>query len=161
MMRKNKMIRRTSMLLLILFLLSLIFSLGDVMDTRADNDVKLTVHYQRKNQDYEGWNLWIWPKGGEGAAYEFTSSDAYGAVAEIPVVSGDAEELGIIVRKGEWEAKDVDMDRFIPLSKAQDGVLELYLLEKDATLYYTLEEVDLSHNKQDQSEPVCTYDASP
>lgn len=241
------------MLLLILFLLSPIFSLGDVMDTRADNDVKLTVHYQRKNQDYEGWNLWlwpkggqgeqvdftgeddfgktlevtkssdsgsfgfivrkgnwdekdvdkdrfievsgneaeiwlvegeetiyteepareietpavpgeltlkvhyrrfdenyegwnlwVWPKGGEGAAYEFTSSDAYGAVAEIPVVSGDAEELGIIVRKGEWEAKDVDMDRFIPLSKAQDGVLELYLLEKDATLYYTLEEVDLS-----------------
>ncbi|SFN66852.1 pullulanase [Proteiniclasticum ruminis] len=241
------------MLLLMLLLLSPILSLGDVMDTRADNEVKLTVHYQRKNQDYEGWNLWlwaqggqgeqldftgeddfgkilevtkssdsgsfgfivrkenweekdvdkdrfmevsgneaeiwlvegdetiyteepvkeietpalpgeltlkvhyrrfdenyegwnlwIWPKGGEGAAYEFTSTDEYGAVAEIPVVSGDAEELGIIIRKGEWEAKDVDMDRFIPLSKAKEGVLNLYLLEKDATLYYALEEVDLS-----------------
>lgn len=252
-MRKNKMLRRTSMLLLMLLLLSPILSLGDVMDTRADNEVKLTVHYQRKNQDYEGWNLWlwaqggqgeqldftgeddfgkilevtkssdsgsfgfivrkenweekdvdkdrfmevsgneaeiwlvegdetiyteepvkeietpalpgeltlkvhyrrfdenyegwnlwIWPKGGEGAAYEFTSTDEYGAVAEIPVVSGDAEELGIIIRKGEWEAKDVDMDRFIPLSKAKEGVLNLYLLEKDATLYYALEEVDLS-----------------
>ena len=56
-MRKNKMLRRTSMLLLMLLLLSPILLLGDVMDTRADNEVKLTAHYQRKNQDYEVWNL--------------------------------------------------------------------------------------------------------
>ena len=160
MMRKNKMIRRTSMLLLILLLLSPIFSLGDVMDTRADNDVKLTVHYQKKNQDYEGWNLWLWPKGGQGEQVDFTGEDDFGKTLEV-TKSRDSGSFGFIVRKGNWNEKDVDMDRFIPLSKAQDGVLELYLLEKDATLYYTLEEVDLSHNKQDQSEPVCTYDASP
>lgn len=60
------------------------------------------------------------------------------------LVPGDAEELGLIVRKGEWEAKDVDVDRFIQLSKTKDGVLDLYLLEKDAALYYALDDVDLS-----------------
>lgn len=54
------MLRRTSMLLLTLLLLFPMLSLGDVMDTRADNEVKLTVHYQRKNQDYKVWYLWLW-----------------------------------------------------------------------------------------------------
>ncbi|SDI66135.1 pullulanase [Proteiniclasticum ruminis] len=111
---------------------------------KLPGELTLKVHYRRFDENYDGWNLWIWPQGGEGAAYEFTASDEYGAVAEIPVVPGDAEELGLIVRKGEWEAKDVDVDRFIQLSKTKDGVLDLYLLEKDATLYYALEEVDLS-----------------
>ncbi len=48
------------MLLLTLLLLFPMLSLGDVMDTRADNEVKLTVHYQRKNQDYKVWYLWLW-----------------------------------------------------------------------------------------------------
>lgn len=107
-------------------------------------ELMLNVHYRRFDGNFSGWNLWLWPKGGEGAAYEFTGEDDYGAVASIPISTGDAEELGIIVRKGEWEEKDVDQDRFIPLTKAKDGVLDLYLLEKDPTLYYALSEVDLS-----------------
>ncbi|WP_312649505.1 hypothetical protein [Proteiniclasticum sp.] len=62
----------------------------------------------------------------------------------IGIDAADVQEVGFIVRKGEWEAKDVDMDRFISIGKAKDGVLDVYLLEKDPNIYYAEEDVDLS-----------------
>ena len=70
--------------------------------------------------------------------------DDFGAVLETPLSAGDASKYGFIVRKGEWEAKDVDEDRFISLDDAKDGLLEIYLVEKDSTIYTSLDEVDLS-----------------
>ena len=110
----------------------------------VEGDLKLRIHYRRFDENYDGWNLWVWPKGGEGEAYEFTSEDDYGKVAVLNMDEEEASEIGFIVRKGEWEAKDVDMDRFISTGKAKDGVLDVYLLEKDPMVYYAAEEVDLS-----------------
>lgn len=112
--------------------------------TVPEGDLELRIHYRRFDENYDGWNLWMWPKGGEGEAHEFTSEDDYGKLAVIGIDASFVQEMGFIVRKGEWEAKDVDMDRIITLNKAKDGVLHVYLLEKDPNVYYAEEEVDLS-----------------
>lgn len=110
----------------------------------VEGELELRIHYRRFDENYDGWNLWLWPEGGEGEAYDFTSEDEYGKVAVIGVDVTDASKIGFIMRKGEWEAKDVDMDRFISVSKAKDGSIDVYLLEKDPNVYYEEAEVDLS-----------------
>ena len=80
--------------------------------------VKLTVHYQRVEADYSSWNLWIWKNKLTGTdepvsttGVQFTSDDAYGKIAKVELTGMDKfDDLGIIVRKGEWLSKDVPDD---------------------------------------------------
>ena len=58
----------------------------------------------------------------------------------------EATELGFIVRKGDWEDKDVDEDRFIDLTRMVDGELHVYLVEGDVGIYYDPNDIDLSPN---------------
>ena len=95
---------------------------------------ELTIHYHRFDADYKDWNLWLWPKGGNGAAYSFTEDDSFGKVAKVKVPgTGSVDEIGIIVRLGEWLSKDVAEDRFIKTFK--DGKAEIWIVQSDATLY--------------------------
>ena len=74
--------------------------------------VTLTIHYQRPNADYQGWNLWLWKNlSGPGDVdvnangVEFTSNDDFGKIAKVTITGMDKfESIGIIVRKGSWEA---------------------------------------------------------
>ncbi len=112
------------------------------------------VVYYRFDQDYDKWNLWIWPKDGNGASYQFTEetelSFAPGKkvmVSEVDVSGFGTSEAGIIVRKGEWEQKDIEKDRFFSLLNADnDGVTTLYIIqgveaitvtEEDAKPYFS------------------------
>ncbi|MEZ0537128.1 type I pullulanase [Caldicellulosiruptoraceae bacterium PP1] len=118
--------------LLIIFALTLvpIASLAD------DNKTTLIIHYYRYNEDYQGWNLWIWPtkpNSAEGNAYAFTQKDDFGMVAKVEL-PGTVTEAGIIVRKGNWEAKDVGVDRFI---KNINGTKEVWLIESEQPIYET------------------------
>jgi pullulanase len=105
--------------------------------------VKLTVHYQRSDNEYTGWNLWLWKNMLTGtdvdvnkAGVLFSSEDAYGKVATVDITGMDKfDNLGIIVRKGEWLSKDVPDDRFITKFGA-DGNTEIWLRQADPTLYY-------------------------
>jgi len=97
---------------------------------------ELTIHYTRFEGDYKGWNLWLWPKGGEGKAYEFTANDSFGKVAKVVVPdTANVEEIGIIVRLEEWKSKDVSQDRFI--TKFENGKAEIWLIQGDSTIYYS------------------------
>ncbi len=97
---------------------------------------ELTIHYTRFEGDYKGWNLWLWPKGGEGKAYEFTANDSFGRVAKVTVPNTAlVEEIGIIVRLDEWKSKDVSQDRFI--TKFENGKAEIWLIQGDSTIYYS------------------------
>ena len=78
--------RLISVLIVLSFLVSIILPLSIFA---ADEKTTLIIHYYRYNEDYQGWNLWIWPVepvGAEGKAYEFTSKDDFGvkAVVELP-----------------------------------------------------------------------------
>ncbi len=112
-------------------------------------DMQLYIHYRRYDESYKGWNIWGWLEGGEGLAYDFDTEDDYGVVSQINLKDiKDVNKFGIIVRKGEWEAKDVDNDRFIDLSQAitenDKQVLHVYLLEGDEVIHYAEDEVDLT-----------------
>lgn len=110
------------------------------------DQLKMEIHYHRFDGNYDGWNLWIWAKGKDGASYEFNTEDAYGKKAEIILEEiGDASEIGFIIRKGEWEAKDVEADRFVSLEQINaDGVLEIFLVQGAERIYYSEAEIDLS-----------------
>jgi pullulanase len=109
-----------------------------------EGDLTLKVHYHRFDKNFESWNLWVWARGQDGNAFNFTSEDSYGKIATFKVDLKGASDVGFIIRKGEWLAKDVDADRFIPVSRAKNGVLEVWLLQGDSRIYYNPNDVDLS-----------------
>lgn len=116
------------------------------MQLSSDDQLNMTVHYHRFDEQYDGWNLWIWVVGKDGKSYEFNTEDAFGKKADF-VIEGirGAEEIGFIVRKGEWEAKDTDADRFVKISAVNaEGVLEIYVVQGAETVYYNESEIDLS-----------------
>jgi type I pullulanase len=105
--------------------------------------VTLTVHYQRPGADYDTWNLWLWRNLGTGSdadvnkdGVKFTGDDEFGKVVTVEINNMDKyENVGIIVRKGEWAAKDVTADRFITKFGA-DGKTEIWLRQADPVIYY-------------------------
>ncbi|BDQ00386.1 type I pullulanase [Aquiluna sp. KACHI24] len=117
-------------------LISIAIAVGFINPASALNETtELTVHYTRFEGDYKDWNLWVWPKGGEGKAYEFTEDDGFGKVARIKVPgTQNVDQLGIIVRLGEWQTKDGQQDRFV--TKFVDGRAEIWLIQADPTIYY-------------------------
>jgi pullulanase len=101
----------------------------------------VVVHYARLDGDYDGWNLWAWPQGQEGASYGFDGKDAFGRFAVVPLPrNGDVERIGFIVRKGDWAAKDHDGDRFVEVGKG--GVTEAWVVSGDATVHARAPKVD-------------------
>lgn len=105
--------------------------------------VNLTVHYQRPAGDYDNWNVYLWrnddaankdqevdPNG-----FKFESDDSFGKVAKIKVTGMKPyKNLGLIIRKGAWVAKDVSVDRFVEKFDA-NGNAEIWLIQGDATIY--------------------------
>ncbi|SHN69191.1 type I pullulanase [Fervidobacterium gondwanense] len=119
------MLRKISVLLLVLFLLT--FALAET---------ELIIHYHRWDGNYDGWNLWIWwvePISKDGAAYQFTEKDDFGVVARVKFPE-TLTKVGIIVRLNEWVQKDVAMDRFITI---KDGKAEVWLLQGIEQIYTT------------------------
>jgi pullulanase len=76
----------------------------------------LVIHYHRPGRDYTGWNIWYWPEGRDGQQANLGGEDAFGRYAIIPFAPSPAR-AGFIIRKGNWEEKDFDQDRFVPLAK--------------------------------------------
>lgn len=90
---------------------------------------KVIVHFDNPNN--EAWSLWIWPDGGNGAQYEFTSKDDFGQVAEI-VFDGKYDKIGLIIKGTSDWSKNVNGDRFVNLT---DEVTHVWLRDKDEKVY--------------------------
>ncbi|MEI6475375.1 MAG: type I pullulanase [Planctomycetota bacterium] len=99
----------------------------------------LVVHYMRMDGDYQAWNLWGWVVGQNGERFEFHGNDDYGQYAVMPLRTR-TPRVGFIVRKGEWEAKDIDADRFVDLNDRP--VTEVWLRLSDATVHTTPPTID-------------------
>ncbi len=79
-------------------------------------EITINLHYLRDDGTYDGWNVWLWPSNGDGAAYQFgTEADDNGVVTTATFPAG-TEQVGFIVRLNEWESKDFDGDQFIDLA---------------------------------------------
>jgi pullulanase len=77
-------------------------------------DNELHIYYYRQNRDHQDWNLWIWTRVGdlEGRAFQPITVSADRAHFIIPLEQYRSEnELGLLFRKGNWEAKEGE-DRF-------------------------------------------------
>lgn len=89
----------------------------------------LIVHYGgRSDNNYEGWNLWIWEDGKDGQQVSFTGEDSFGKVA-VYQSNAAPSKIGFIVRLNEWEDKDVADDRFVTMEKE---VMEIWVTSGEA-----------------------------
>ena len=98
-------------------------------DAPADQVTELTVnlYYLREDGNYEGWNVWMWPDGGNGAAYQFgTEVGDKGAVTTATFPAGSSK-IGFIVRLNEWEKKDFDGDQFIEINGVLARSVNVYI----------------------------------
>lgn len=90
----------------------------------AGAGVTVIIHYGgREDNNYENWNLWLWEEGSDGKQIDFTAEDDFGKIA-VYQTANTPEKIGFIVRKGEWEEKDVEADRFI---KVKGSVAEIWV----------------------------------
>lgn len=116
--------------ILILFLLSLIGIQSIYAAENADN--KIYIHYYRFDQNYTNWNVWAWqsaPNSGEGKSYEFvddTTENEFNFGGKVAILDKNTDflntsQIGVIIRKGNWEQKDIDADRFIDLKVDEDS----------------------------------------
>lgn len=77
-----------------------------------------------------------------GAAYDFApEADDFGLLATVilspaPEQTTPISQIGFIVRKGNWQAKDVLQDRFIPIT---NGQAEAWLISGDTNVYTSLQ----------------------
>lgn len=86
----------------------------------------LIIHYGgREDGDYEGWNLWVWEEGKEGKQVDFREEDSFGKIATVSL--SKTGKVGFIVRLNDWEAKDVETDRFV---ETKEGVTEIWLTSR-------------------------------
>ncbi len=130
---------------LVLALVTLAVGFPSIASGANPETVKLTVHYQRVAADYASWNLWLWRNKVTGtddeinkAGVQFTGDDAFGKVVTIEITGMDKfDSVGIIVRKGDFLAKDTPEDRYIT-NFGTGGVTEIWLRQSDPTIYYAL-----------------------
>lgn len=112
----------------------------------------LRFHYHRNNDDYDGWNLWLWEVDKEGASYSFTS-DGYGVYAEIElnkIFGSTATEFGFIIRKSvtgndwadkEWYSYSPDNwsadNRYLTISQSLENTIhDVYFYQTDPYAHY-------------------------
>jgi pullulanase len=108
---------------------------------RLQAGAALVVHYHRPDGNYEGWNLWCWAEGGEGKSYPFDGTDLFGRYAIVPL-TGDIPRAGLIIRRGNWEEKDFDQDRFVPIVKGE--VTEVWIVSGEEAVRTDPTSVDLT-----------------
>lgn len=108
----------------------------------SHDDISIIVNYVRKDNNYEGWNLWMWDEDGNSKEVQFTEDGVDGKVAITNFNNmTDKSKIGFIVRQStqnnEWASKDIESDRFIDLRYVNAmGEITIYLLQGDSNIYY-------------------------
>ena len=109
--------RTFSILLLLAFILPLLIP-GVGLAQGQDTCETATLHYTRRNADYDDWGLHIWgPTAVSGvewtAPFQPTGEDDYGLIWEVPMAEG-AAFLNYIVHRG--DEKDPGPDQVMSFS---------------------------------------------
>ena len=106
----------------------LVFSTLAVFMTNIERvsaaSVVLKLHYHREDGAYDGWDVWLWAEGHDGAGYPFVEENGE-MVATMEVEPGTTT-VGFIVRTQDW-TKDVDEDQFIDISEMMSGTVHIYV----------------------------------
>ena len=108
---------------LLLIMMTVFSVVSDAAMVKAD-ELLIKLHYHRADDNYDGWDVWMWEEGADGAAYELTEEDG-DHVATMEVTPGTTS-VGFIVRTADW-TKDVDEDQFIDISEMVSGTVDIYV----------------------------------
>lgn len=141
-------VRKVVLGLMSLVLLGLGIYLLPLIQVDAAEQIQVNIHYHRFSGDYDGWNIWSWLSGKEGARYEFNGEDEFGKVATFNMdVDAGTNEIGFIVRysteSNDWEQKDTTDDRFMNISYAKDEVIDIYVVQGEASFGYGENEMNI------------------
>lgn len=128
------------------------------IDTTVTSEVKSTKHdvmtlriyYHRDDNNYAGWDMWIWPEAKDGQAFPFTGIDPEkGAYVDLDVTDSkwDVSKIGFIVKQNGWENREDFGDRFISL-KANNHLVnnaeyqqDIFIQSGDAKIYHDFEQI--------------------
>jgi len=116
---------------------------SEYYDVTVDGE-SVKFHYQREDNNYDDWDMWLWQTGGEGAGYEFNGRDTFGATLRVALDTWSdvkTKGLGFIIRKGgsSWAAKDCGgSDLFVDFSvleKDAQNTYHIYMLSGSSKMY--------------------------
>lgn len=80
---------------LLLIMMTVFSVVSDAAMVKAD-ELLIKLHYHRADDNYDGWDVWMWGEGADGAAYELAEEDG-DYVATMEVTPGTTS-VGFIVR---------------------------------------------------------------
>ena len=115
---------KTFSMALVMFLTTVLTAFMNVMPAAAAEELTLKLHYHREDGNYDGWDVWMWDSGSDGAGYEFVEEG--GEMVATKIIAPGVTSVGFIVRTQDW-AKDVDMDQFIELGDVISGTVHVYV----------------------------------
>lgn len=107
---------------LVLFLSCL--PMGSQITANAGEELVLKVHYHRADENYEGWDVWLWEFGKDGKGYEFVEEN--GEMVATKVVTPGTTRVGYIVRTADW-TKDIADDQFVDIPEMISGTVHIYI----------------------------------
>lgn len=114
---------------------------------------KLVVNYFRYDNDYTGFNIWLWenqPNDKGGIQFNFSNENIgeYGAFLEVDLEENgyaDTTRFGIIVKRGAWGGyQEPGGDRFLLLEDMEviNGVVNAYIVEQDLNIGVSSEDLE-------------------
>jgi hypothetical protein len=125
----------------------------------AGVDRQVTVHYNRPDGNYSGWNMWLFGKNGNAdesidltLPFEFNGEDSFGKSATFTVTNDDVNRIGFIVRTNDWVKDPADSpDRFFDLPA--EGTTEIWVISGDSTVYTSnpYRTVTIHYNRPDNN----------
>lgn len=119
---KQKM--KAMFLAALMLFLAVFTPLLPVTNVKAAGDLVLKLHYSREDENYDGWDVWLWEEGKEGAGYPFANEN--GEMVATKVITPGTTSVGFIVRTADWK-KDVEEDQFIDISEMVSGTVHIYV----------------------------------
>lgn len=105
------------------------FTAGAVSASAEDGSAGpvIKLHYHRADEKYDGWDVWLWEYGKDGAGYAFEDVDGE-KVATMNVTPG-VTQVGFIVRTASWD-KDISSDQYIDIADVISGTVHIYVESK-------------------------------
>jgi len=107
-----------------------------------DGATKINVHYYNFNQKYSADNVeaYAWAGNETGGNYPMAEKDAFGALFKVGLLPKEGvRTAGVrVIQDGN---ADIALDYEIDLSKVSDNTIDVYIVEGNPTLWYTIEEV--------------------
>ena len=116
--------KRIMAFLAVLVMLLSCVPIGTTVTAKADEGLTLKLHYHRGDDNYDGWDVWLWEAGKDGKGYPFAEENGE-MVATMQVTPGTVQ-VGFIVRTSDW-TKDINEDQFIDIAEMISGTVHIYV----------------------------------